>query len=74
MKMLLARVEALERRRSLRTGYPGFLVRRERETLDEAWQQHVQHYGQPPRQPWRVIELDEDISNFEWEKRYGTNE
>lgn len=72
MKKLEDRIARLERKRRGGNGnMPPWLVVRDGEREDEAWERQLEDYGPPPCSPWPVIVLPEDLTSEEWENKYG---
>jgi len=66
MKNLLARIEALERRQK-HGDIPHVVMQRKGETSEMAWQRHMEKYGPPPRSPWPILVIPEDVTVEEFE-------
>ena len=68
MKMLLARIEALERKRTSRLR-PYYIVQLDtEEPPEQAYQRYVDTYGKPGHM---IVMLPPDISDSEWMRIYG---
>lgn len=71
MKLLTARVAALERKRLARSR-PNYIVQLdEEEATEQAYQRYVRIYGNPGRM---IIVLPPDLTSAEWENLHGTNQ